>query len=113
MTGLPPRVNWHNEERPATEAEVELAEGTAARIRREVAEMRTTAEQLRNDGDTLHAAVADFLTVQATILERNGGEPRYASTLRAEQDTREQPGMLPTAARSALLISRAYPQARS
>lgn len=38
------------------------------------------------------------------MLERADGDGVYASALRTEQDTRLEPGMLPTAARSALLI---------
>jgi hypothetical protein len=110
---LPPRVDWHGNKREATVAEITRAEGTAARIRREVAEMRAAAERLRDGGDAFDTAVADFLTVEATALERNGGEARYAETLSSDQDTRERHGMLATAARSALLIARAYTEARS
>lgn len=112
MTSLPPRVDWHGNERPASAMEVERAEGTAARIRAEANEIRAAAEQLAS-GSAFEAQVAEFLTVQATMLERNGGEARYANTLRPDQDTREQRDMLPTAARSALLIARAYTASRS
>lgn len=106
MTDLPPIVNWHGEKRQATTGEAARAEGTAARIREEVADIRAAAEQLAS-GSPLQAAVADFLTVQAKILERSGGTADRANGLTSDQDTREEPGMLPTAARSALLIARA------
>ncbi|MFD9721096.1 hypothetical protein [Streptomyces sp. NPDC059076] len=107
MTGLPIRVDWNGNQREATTGEIARAEGTAARIRREVGEMRTAAEQLANGGP-VDQAVADFLTVQATLLERSGGTLQRADNLRPEDDTRDQPGMLNNAARSALLIARAH-----
>lgn len=92
MSTLPTRVDWHGDEREATAGEVVRAEGIAARIRREVAEIRSAAE---------------FLTAQATMLERAGGTAERANTLRLTEDTREEAGMFPTAARSALLFARA------
>ncbi|MEU3399458.1 hypothetical protein [Streptomyces filamentosus] len=107
MTKLPTRVDWNGNERPASTREVYRAESTAARIRREVADIRAAAEQLAA-GTPLEAAVADFLTVQATILERAGGTAELADSIRREQDTLEDPGMFPSPARSALLIARAH-----
>lgn len=106
MTTLPSHVDWNGNERPATAMEVAMAESTAARIRREVAEIRSAAEQLAT-GNQFDTAVAEFLTIQATILERCGGTELSASVLRPDDDTREWAGMFPTAARSALLIARA------
>ncbi|MGW9026831.1 hypothetical protein ACWGQ5_22125 [Streptomyces sp. NPDC055722] len=103
---LPPRVDWAGNERPASAAEVARAEATAARIRREVAEIRTAVERLTG-GSPLNAAVAEFLTVQATLLERHGGTAQRAETLSRYDDTREDPSVFPSAARSALLIARA------
>ncbi|MGI5135473.1 MULTISPECIES: hypothetical protein [unclassified Streptomyces] len=103
---LPSRVDWEGNERPAFAAEVARAEATAARIRREVAEIRTAVERLAG-GSPLNAAVAEFLTVQATLLERHGGTAQRAETLSRYDDTREDPGVFPSAARSALLIARA------
>ncbi|MFD5907064.1 hypothetical protein ACFWHG_36990 [Streptomyces microflavus] len=103
---LPPITNWHGDERAATAAETALAEGRAARIRREVAEIRTAAEQLAA-GSPAEAEVAAFLTDQALMLERAGGEARSARHLRPEQDTIAEPGMFPTPALRALLIARA------
>ncbi|MEV7897411.1 hypothetical protein [Streptomyces cyaneofuscatus] len=103
---LPPLTNWHGDERPATGAETALAAGRAARVRREVADIRAAAQQMA-DGSPVEAEVAAFLTVQAELLERAGGEASSAHYLRPEQDTRQEPGMFPTAARSALLIARA------
>lgn len=103
---LPPRVDWNGNERPASAMEVSRAEGTAVRINREVAEIRAAAEQLATRSP-FERAVAEFLTTEATMLERNGGTAQRAEALRFDQDTREQSGMFPTAARSALLIARA------
>ena len=107
MSTLPPHVDWHGRRREPDAHEVALAEGTAARVRREVAEIRAAAELLAA-GTATEAAVADFLRVQATLLERAGGTAESTTTLRPHEDTREESGMLPTAARSALLIARAH-----
>ncbi|MEU9337898.1 hypothetical protein AB0D49_32840 [Streptomyces sp. NPDC048290] len=108
-TGLPPRVDWHGIERPADDAEVFSAEGIAARVRREAAEMRAAAAELAaGTSDPLDIAVAAFLTTQATLLERAGGDAVRADVIRPEQDTLHSSGTLPTAARSALLIARAH-----
>ncbi|SEB31633.1 hypothetical protein SAMN04490357_0186 [Streptomyces misionensis] len=107
MTTLPPRVDWHGNERPASAMEVDRAEGIAARIRREVAEIRTAAEQLAA-GSPFEAQVAEFLTVRAEILERAGGTAERATSLGRHDDTLAEPGMFPNPARSALLIARAY-----
>ena len=85
MTELPIRVDWHGNERPASAMEVTRADGTA-----------------------FEAAVAGFLTVQATMLDRAGGTPERADSMRREDDTLEDPDTFPTAARSALLIARAH-----
>ncbi|MFF2571184.1 hypothetical protein [Streptomyces sp. NPDC058084] len=107
MTKLPPRVDWDGNERPASAAEVSRAEGTAARIRREVAEMRRAADELAS-GSPFEAAVAEFLTTRALMLERAGATPERADSLRPEEDTLAEPGTFPTAARSALLIAHAH-----
>ncbi|MEU1135097.1 hypothetical protein ABZ383_35470 [Streptomyces sp. NPDC005900] len=107
MTNLPTRVDWHGNERPPSPMEMVRAEGVAARIRREVAEIRTAAEQLAG-GNPFDAAVAEFLTVQATVLERAGSTAERAASMRQHEDTLEQPGMFPSQARSALLIARAH-----
>lgn len=109
MSIVPPRVDWDGNERPASTMEVARAEETAARIRREAAEIRAAAEQL-GDGNPFEAAIAEFLTAQATLLERCGGTPQRAEMLRPDEDTRDAPGMFPTAARSALLIARTAPK---
>ncbi|MFD0353672.1 hypothetical protein ACFVHW_07965 [Streptomyces sp. NPDC127110] len=111
MTTLPQRVDWYDNRRPASAAEVAWAEGTATRIRREVADIRTAADSLAA-GTDFDKAVAAFLLMQATMLERNGGTPEHADSMRREQDTLEEPGTFPTAARSALLIARARLDAR-
>jgi hypothetical protein len=87
--------------------EVDLAEGTAARIRREVAEIREAADDLAA-GTDVEVAVSAFLTVQAELLERHGGTAERADSLSRYDDTVDHPGMFPTAARSALLIARAH-----
>ncbi|MEW9521812.1 hypothetical protein [Streptomyces tubercidicus] len=109
MTDLPPIVNWRGEQRQPTTGEVARAEGTAARIRQEVADMRAAAEQLAaGSRSPFESAVADFLAVQATMLERAGSTPQRANSLRPEEDTREERDTFPSAARSALLIARAH-----
>ncbi|MFD8516585.1 hypothetical protein ACFV27_37275 [Streptomyces antimycoticus] len=109
MSTLPPRADWEGNARAASGAEVARAESAAARIRSEVTEIRAAAEQL-DSGNPFEAAVAEFLTAQATLLERCGSTAQCADTLRPEQDTRDSPGMLATAARSALLIARTIPK---
>jgi hypothetical protein len=91
--------------------EVSRAEGTASRIRREVAEIRLAADDLAA-GTDFEVSVSAFLTVQATMLERAGGTSERADSLRPEQDTREDPNTFPTPARSALLIARAHHDGR-
>ncbi|MFD6149389.1 hypothetical protein [Streptomyces sp. NPDC060243] len=100
-------MDWHKNKREASPAEVARAEGTVARVRLEVAEIRAAAEQL-SALSPFEKEVADFLTAQALILEREVSQLYLAATMRPESDTLEQAGMLPTAARSALLIARAY-----
>lgn len=112
MSILPPRADWDGKVRAASDAEVARAESTAARIRREVTEIRAAAERL-SDGIPFETAVAEFLTVQAALLERGGGTAQRAEMLRTDEDTREAPGMFPSAARSALLIARAIPDRAS
>ncbi|MEE6264854.1 hypothetical protein V2E29_04235 [Streptomyces diastatochromogenes] len=107
MTTLPARVDWGGNERPASAMEMARAEGTATRIRREVAEISFAAGQLAA-GNPFEAAVAEFLTTQATMLERAGSSPQRADSMRREEDTLDEPGTFPTAARSALLIARAH-----
>ncbi|WP_125264858.1 hypothetical protein [Streptomyces alboflavus] len=105
--GLPSRVAWDGAERAATAGEIARAEGTAARVRREVGEIRAAADELAS-GTSFEAAVAVFLNAEATVLERNGGTVHQAAHLASHQDTRDQDGMLPTSARSALLVARAH-----
>lgn len=104
---LPPISDWHGNQREATTGETARAEATAARVLAEVAEIRAAADQLAA-GTPIEAAVADFLRVQATLLERTGGSLAGTRTMRPDEDTREWAGMLTTAARSALLIARAH-----
>lgn len=104
---LPQREDWHGNRRPASAMEMSRAEGTAARIRGEVAEIRTAVSELAG-GTPFEVAVAQFLTVQAELLERNGSTPLRADDLRDIDDTRDTPGIFETAARSALLIARAH-----
>lgn len=108
MTTLPTRVDWDGNERPASAMEVTLAEGTAARIRSEVFEIREAAGQLILTGGAFEKEVAEFLRVQATMLGRAGGTAERADAMRHEEDTLDEPGTFPNAARSALLIARAY-----
>ncbi|MFI9176099.1 hypothetical protein [Streptomyces lincolnensis] len=82
-TPLRTRVDWSGAERPAS-----AAAGAAARVRDEVAEIRTAAEDLAAGGPT-EVAVADFLTAQATLLERAGATAERADALRPNDDARE------------------------
>ncbi|MFD8609377.1 hypothetical protein [Streptomyces sp. NPDC059631] len=107
MTTLPPRVDWSGNERPASAMEVGRAEGTAARVRREVAEMRAAAEQFATGGP-FEAAVAEFLTVRAEMHERAGGTAERADHMDRYDYTADAPGAFPSPARSALLIARAH-----
>lgn len=108
MTKLPTRVDWTGKERPASAMEISRAEGIVVRVRREVAEIRAAAEQLAATSSPFDAEVAEFLTVQANMLERAGGNILAADCMRREDDTLDEPGTFPTPARSALLIARAY-----
>ncbi|MFD4795906.1 hypothetical protein [Streptomyces anulatus] len=107
MTTLNRRVDWDGNVREATAMEIDRAEGTAARIRSEVAEMRSAVEQLASNGP-FEIQVAEFLTVQATMLERAGSTAQRADSMRREEDTLHDPDTFPSPARSALLIARAY-----
>ncbi|MFE9735502.1 hypothetical protein ACFYO9_34165 [Streptomyces sp. NPDC005863] len=108
MTTLHRRVDWDDNVREATAIETDRAEGTATRIRHQVTEIRTAAEQLTATGDIFDAAVATFLTAQATMLERAGSTAQRADSMRREEDTLDDPGTFPSPARSALLIARAH-----
>lgn len=107
VTTLPTRVEWNGKERPASAMEVTLAEGTAVRIRHEVAEIREAADDLAA-GTDFEVAVAAFLIAQATMLERAGSTAERADSMRREEDTLDEPGTFPNPARSALLIARAH-----
>ncbi|GAA0611994.1 hypothetical protein [Streptomyces crystallinus] len=107
MTTLPTRVDGDGTERQASARETHRAEGTSARIRGEVAEIRTAADDLAV-GTDFDRSLSAFLTVQAELLKRHGATAQHADSLSRNDDTRDDPGMFPTAARSALLISRAH-----
>lgn len=100
------RVDWHGAEVPYTAEENRRQGGRIARVRCEVGEMRTAAAQLRELGGVLRCEVAGFLERQALLLER-ANEWCSATELPERDDTREEPGCMPNAARSALLIARA------
>lgn len=104
---LPIREDWNGNRCPASAMEIHRAEATASRIRREVAEIRRAAKHLA-EGSPFEVAVSDFLTVQATMLERAGATTQRADNLSDLDDTRDQPGIFTTPARNALLIARAH-----
>ncbi len=62
-----PIIDWHGNQRDLDAQEVARAEATAARVRREVAEIREAADRLAGSGES---AVADFLHTQATLPSR-------------------------------------------
>ncbi|WP_327270771.1 hypothetical protein OG233_30690 (plasmid) [Streptomyces sp. NBC_01218] len=103
---LPPVVSTRDPGR----GETDHAEATAIRIRAEAAEIHTAAEQLAAADDPFREAVAAYLTVQAVLLERAGGTT--ARAILPDEDTVAQPGVFPSAARSALLIARTHRAAR-
>ncbi|MEW2493740.1 hypothetical protein AB0942_09355 [Streptomyces nodosus] len=100
------RMDWHGAEVPYTAEEDRRQGSRITRVRREVGEMRTAATQLRELGGALRCEVAAFLERQALLLER-ANEWCSATELPERDDTREDPGCMPNAARSALLIARA------
>ena len=107
MTDLTPRVDGRGNTYPASAMDVDRATATASRIRGEVAEIRGAADDLAA-GTDFEVAVSAFLTVQAELLERNGGTPQRADNLSPLDDSRENAAYFTTPARSALLIARAY-----
>lgn len=77
------------------------------RVRDEVAEMRTAVDRMRAGTDPLHRAVADFVDIQAHLLDSCND---YTSGVQLDpmDDTRAHPEYRASAVRSALLISRAF-----
>jgi hypothetical protein len=71
------------------------------RLRAEVAEIRSAVAAMRVQGGTFLEEVADFLDREALQLER-------VNEADGDNDTRERDGYVPTTARRALLIARAF-----
>ncbi|MER6844873.1 hypothetical protein [Streptomyces platensis] len=107
-TKYPTIVDWQGNERQWTPQEVTHHEARVARISGEVAEIRSAAQQMRDQSNPFHTEVADFPTAEALMLERANS----ATLLSRDDDTQERAGMFPTVARRALLIARAYTTSR-
>ncbi|MFC8453084.1 hypothetical protein [Kitasatospora sp. NPDC057223] len=90
-----------------TELQRTLREGRYRRIAAEIAEIREAARLMTEQDGAFLAASAEFLTVQARLLH---GENEHCTgeALPWGKDTTEDPDTLPTPARSALLMARAY-----
>ncbi|MFI9064224.1 hypothetical protein ACIGQE_20465 [Streptomyces sp. NPDC053429] len=97
-----------NDEVPYTSADIVQYEVRVARVRGEVAEIRTAVYDLCEEGGAFLEEVAAFLDREALQLER-AEEAGSGSAEPAEQeDTQERDGLVPTAARRTLLIARAF-----
>ncbi|MGP9023194.1 hypothetical protein ACT1U9_32920 (plasmid) [Streptomyces sp. BR1] len=101
------RVDWHDNEIPYDEAEQVRYRARVARVRKEVAEIRSAIAGMSAVGDAFHAEITDFLTSEARMLE-SANEADGGVELRMEDDTTERRDWGPTSARRALLIARAW-----
>jgi len=111
MGGMPalelPGEDWNGQVVERSPVQRALANSRYKRVVGEVAEIREAAELMTHSGDPFHQATSVFLTVQARLLD-NENESCLGTELPWHNDTAETSGMLPSAARSALLIARAY-----
>ncbi|MER7213239.1 hypothetical protein ABT340_39765 [Streptosporangium sp. NPDC000239] len=78
-----------------------------ARLRGEVAEIRSAVAAMRVQGGAFLDEVADFLDREALQLER-ANEADGGVEIDGDNDTRERDGYVPTTARRALLMARAF-----
>lgn len=101
------QVDWQDNEIPHTDADRRRYEQRVARVRKEVAEIRSAADGIKATGGAFHAEVADFLTSQARMLE-GANEVDGGVELQPQDDTAERPTWGTTTARRALLIARAW-----
>ncbi|MFD5616461.1 hypothetical protein [Kitasatospora sp. NPDC127060] len=102
-----PRVDWNGRTVETSPIERTLAAGRYKRVAGEIAEIRMAAQLMAEDADACRRETSAFLTVQARLLN---GENEHATgaDLPWGRDTKEVPDELPSPARSALLIARAY-----
>lgn len=101
------RVDWQDNEIPYTDADRLRYEQRVARVRKEVAEIRSAVEGIKATGGAFHSEVADFLTSEARMLE-GANEVDGGVELQPQDDTTERPTWGTTTARRALLIARAW-----
>ena len=106
------RIDWNNNEVPYTSADVVRYEQRVARVRKEVGEIRTAVHTMREEGGAFLEEVADFLDREALQLERANEADSGSAELPEQEDTRERTGLVPTSARRALLIARAFTSTR-
>ena len=84
-----------------------LRDGRYRRIAGEIVEIREAARLMADQDDPFLTAASEFLSVQARLLHGEN-ETCTGEVLPWGKDTAEDPDMLPTPARSALLMARAY-----
>ncbi|MEU0564996.1 hypothetical protein ABZ297_06315 [Nonomuraea sp. NPDC005983] len=101
------RTDWNGNEIYYLVSDLVRYELRLARIRDEVAEVRSAVEAMRVQSGAFLEEVADFLEREALQLERVN-EADGPVELDSRDDTREQSGYAPTSARRALLIARAF-----
>jgi hypothetical protein len=101
------QTDWNDIEIPYTAADATRYEHRVVRVRAEIAEIRSAVAAMRGQSGAFLNEVADFLDREALQLERVN-EADGSVELDARDDTREQSGYVPTSARRALLIARAF-----
>ncbi|WP_461296392.1 hypothetical protein [Streptomyces harbinensis] len=102
------RIDSHGNEEPYTSIEIVTYKQRVARVEQEVAEIRAAVRTMREGADLFLEEVADFLDREALQLERSNKADCGSAELPGRDDTRERRGMVPTSARRALLIARAF-----
>ncbi|MEU7067274.1 hypothetical protein [Streptomyces sp. NPDC046161] len=95
-----------NDEVPYTSADIVQYEVRVARVRGEVAEIRTAVYDMCEEGGAFLEEVAAFLDREA--CNWSGPTRRTAARLSEQEDTQERDALVPTAARRTLMIARAF-----
>ncbi|KAB2350067.1 hypothetical protein [Actinomadura rudentiformis] len=103
------QVDWNGNEAPYTAMDLARHEQRVARVRAEVGELRSAVHAMRAQGGAFLDEVAAFLDRETQLLER-ANEADGTVDLGWKDDTPERDGYVPTSARSALLITRAFTQ---
>ncbi|MFI7643319.1 hypothetical protein [Nonomuraea sp. NPDC049400] len=106
------QTDWHDDEISYTAGDITRYDERVARVRAEVVEIRAAAPAMREQGGAFLEETAAFLDREALHLER-ANEADGAVELAWQNDTRERSDYVPTSARSALLIARAFSGTRS